>query len=60
MFNVKQGYPIKKALYLPKYCISSPNLQGMFMAIVTVVLGDTSILLLNQHIKTHKVPKDVY
>ena len=27
---------------------------------VTVVLGDTSILLLNQHIKTHKVPKDVY
>ena len=35
MFNAKQGYPIKKALYLPKYCISSPNLQGMFMAMKT-------------------------
>ena len=36
MFNGKQGYSIKKALYLPKYCISSPNLQGMFMAIKPV------------------------
>ena len=33
---------------------------GLDLNTVTVVLGDTSILLLNQHIKTHKVPKDVY
>ena len=36
------------------------NFLKIAKSTVTEVLGDTSILLLNQHIKTHKVPKDVY